>query len=521
MAQDRPRVRRRAQGARVQREYNKNRSRCAQDVISGTWQDPPATLPLGTQEPFWRSLFEQTSVPDMRCPEPVGPPKWELLAPITPEDVERSMKGMKDGAPGPDGRKLKDVRAIPHGQLSAHFNLWLLSGYLPSTLRGGETVLLPKVSGAGAPNEFRPITISNIVVRCFHSIMAQRMEMHLPLSLRQKAFRRGDRIADSVWFMQTVIKHHQDTLCPLNIAFMDVKKAFDSVSHQSILVAAARLGVPPPFLTYLRKLYGDAQTRLRIGTELSEPIKLGRGVRQGDPRSVHLFNAVIDLSLDSLGPELGTEIGGVRVKHNAFADDIALIARSPAGLQALAGLELSTSLGGKSASTRLDIDGRAKRWIVYPYPYLRVRGELIPTLTVRQVYKYLGVNISPQSTKATVAEPLRQGLSNISKAPLKLQQRLYIASCHLVLKILHQLSLTPSTFKYLRWLDRQTRSAVRSWLKLQKDTSIAFLHARAVDGGLRLPLLEHEIPLMKRARTARMAVCGPGGTCYAGNTSRT
>ena len=468
-------------------------------------------------EPFWRSLFERTLVPDNRCPQPVGPPKWELMAAVTTEDVERSLMGMKDGAPGPDGRKLKDVRAIPHDQLSAHFNLWLLSGYLLSTLREGETVLLPKVSGTGAPNEFRPIMISNIVVRCFHRIMAQQMEMHLPLSLCQKAFRRGDGIADLVWFMQTVIKHHQDTLCPLNIAFMDMKKAFDSVSQQSILVAAARLGVPPPFLTYLRELYGDAQTRLRIGTKLSEPIKLGRGVRQGDPMSVHLFNAVIDLSLDSLGPELGTEIGGVKVNHNAFADDIALIARSPAGLQALAddldrqltlcGLELSTGLQGKSVSIRSDIDGKAKRWIVYPYPYLRVRGELVPTLTVSQVYKYLGVNISPQSTKATVAETLQQGLSNISKAPLKPQQRLYIASCHLVPKILHQLTLTPSTSKYLRWLDhRQMRSAVRSWLKLPKDTSIAYLHARAVDGGLGLPLLRHEIPLMKRARTARMAM---------------
>ena len=153
--------------------------------------------------------------------------------------------------------------------------------------------------------------------------------MHLPLSLRQKAFWSGDGIATSVWFMQTVIKHHQDNLCPLNIAFMDVKKAFDSVSHQSILVAAARLGVPPPFLGYLRELYSDAQTRLRIGTELSDPIRLGRGVRQGDPISIHLFNAVIDLALTRLGPELRTEIGVVRVNHNAFADDIALIARSP------------------------------------------------------------------------------------------------------------------------------------------------------------------------------------------------
>ena len=100
------------------------------------------------------------------------------------------------------------------------------------------------------------------------------------------------------------------------------------------------------------------------------------------------------------------------MNHNAFVDDIAFIARSLAQLRALAndldhqlmlcGLELSTGLQGKSASICLDIDGRAKKWIVYPHPYLQVQGELISTLTVSQVYKYLGINISPQSTKATV-----------------------------------------------------------------------------------------------------------------------
>ena len=95
---------------------------------------------------------------------------------------------------------------------------------------------------------------------------------------------------------------------PLSVAFVDVKKALDSVSHQTILIAGARLGVPPPFLVYLRELYSDARTRLRIGTELSDPIKLGRGVRPGDPMSVHFFNAVIDLSLADLGPGIGTTV---------------------------------------------------------------------------------------------------------------------------------------------------------------------------------------------------------------------
>lgn len=156
--------------------------------------------------------------------------------------------------------------------------------------------------------------------------------------------------------------------------------------------------------------------------------------------------------------------------------------------------------------------------IVYPHPYLRVRRELVPTLTVSQVYKYLGVNISPQNTKATIAEALKQGLSNIRKNPLKPQRRLYIASCHLGPKLLHQLTLTPSSSKYLRWLDRTMRSAVRSWLKLPKVT---FFHAKAVDGGLSLRLLEHEIPLMKQARTARMAMSPDLVVRAAGNSSRT
>lgn len=127
---------------------------------------------------------------------------------------------------------------------------------------------------------------------------------------------------------------------------------------------------------------------------------------------------------------------------------------------------------------------------MYPHPYLRVHGELVPTLTVSQVYKYSGINISSQSTKVTVAEMPKQGLSNISKAPLKPQHRLYNASCHLVPKQIHQLTLTPSSSKYLKWCHRTMRSAVRSCLKLPKDTSIAFFHAKAVDGGLSLPLLE-------------------------------
>lgn len=146
------------------------------------------------------------------------------------------------------------------------------------------------------PEKHRPITILDITIRCFHKILARRCEKDLTWNTRQKAFQAGDGVADSVWLLQTIIRHHQHVLQPLNIVFLDIKKAFDSVSHQSLILAAKRMGIPPPFLGYLGELYGDAQTTLRIGPDRSEPIQVAQGVRQGDPLSVHLFNSVIQLS---------------------------------------------------------------------------------------------------------------------------------------------------------------------------------------------------------------------------------
>lgn len=56
---------------------------------------------------------------------------------------------------------------------------------------------------------------------------------------------------------------------------------------------------------YLREFYQDSHTSLRIGPEHSGPIVVGRDVKQGDPLSPRLFNALIDWPVASLDPELG------------------------------------------------------------------------------------------------------------------------------------------------------------------------------------------------------------------------
>ena len=42
-----------------------------------------------------------------------------------------------------------------------------------------------------------------------------------------------DGAPESVWFLQQLIQQHKSELSPLNIAFVDVERVFDRVSHQS------------------------------------------------------------------------------------------------------------------------------------------------------------------------------------------------------------------------------------------------------------------------------------------------
>ena len=126
------------------------------------------------------------------------------------------------------------------------------------------------------------------------------------------------------------------TLYDSRLAFLDVRKAFDSVSHESMVNICRREGFPEPFLAYLQRLYKESTTQLKVAGELSEPISVGQGVKQGDPLSGCLFNMVVDWALESVvDSKIGFRIGNQVLNHLAFADDVVLLAETPAGLQSL------------------------------------------------------------------------------------------------------------------------------------------------------------------------------------------
>jgi len=96
------------------------------------------------------------------------------------------------------------------------------------------TTLIPKISRAKMPAEFRPITISSVLIRTLHKILAMRMANSISLDQRQRAFRATDGCSDNVFLLDMISRYHHTRHKPLFVASLDIAKAFDLVPHDTI-----------------------------------------------------------------------------------------------------------------------------------------------------------------------------------------------------------------------------------------------------------------------------------------------
>ena len=508
------RKRMRAQYARVQKAYHRNRTECARKVLSGEWEEGAApTIPLGDQVRFWSEVFGAPSRDDERTTEPIGRVMWDLLTPIRLEEILATLRKSKDGAAGTDRISRDDMRKLDPRALQAHFNLWLYAGYQPAEFRHSRTVLIPKVAVPLAPEEFRPIAISSFVSRVFHRLLAERLSALLEFQSRQKAFVKGDGLADNVFLLRSLIRDRCEGLKPLCLAFLDVRKAFDTVSHATLIKAATRMGIPMPFISYLRNLYTEATTSLHVDGKFSDPLPQNRGVKQGDPLSPLLFNCVIDWALDSLDPAIGLSIGQspTKLNHLAFADDVVLIAEYQVGIQDLTAhferalLRCGLTLNAKKSNTlRIAINGKRKQWLCDPVPFVGISGGVLPAISITNAYKYLGVAISARERDSKPEELLTRGLNHLTRAPLKPQQRMFMLINNLLPKLYHRLVLSRIHGGVLRRMDKIIRKNIKNWLRLPHDCTNSYIYSEAKEGGLGVPSVRITIPCLKSKRMVRL-----------------
>ena len=340
--------------------------------------------------------METPSAPDTRRREPIGPELQQLLNPVEASEVRRTLEDGHESVPGTDGIKLSDLK---HSEdLTTHFNLWLLTATPPSEFKG-VMMLVPKSKDVKLFCDYRLITVCTMISRVSHRLLASRLECELPLSPRQKAFRHGDGLTDNIWLLRSKYKSKLERAKPPHMRFIDVVKAFDSVSQETIIAAARRMGVPERLHDYFSQLFIDSITSLKLNNGMSAPIRIGRGVKQSEPLSAILFNCVMNWILSELDENVGVSIKpSIRVNHLAFANDVVLMAESVAGLNRLVdNYEERVSMAGlkqnprKSATISIVVDGKRKKAVIGTKCIVKLDGQEVPALDSSMVYRYIGI----------------------------------------------------------------------------------------------------------------------------------
>ena len=219
-------------------------------------------------------------------------------------------------------------------------NVCFTSGSVPAEWSKGIINPIPKSNTADMrdPLSYRGITLSNSMYKLYSSVINDRLSKWVEnsdiLVDEQNGFRKKrstiDHLSSVTNLIETRKKLKRSTFC----AFIDLKKAYDSVNRELLWHKLEHLGIGGTMLNAVKSLYTAVSSCVRINGFYTEWFDVTSGLRQGCSLSPLLFNIFInDLALKIKACGKSVKIDGDTVGILLYADDIVLLADNEKELQ--------------------------------------------------------------------------------------------------------------------------------------------------------------------------------------------
>lgn len=231
-----------------------------------------------------------------------GPVHSFVLLPCDCEEVERTISHLKnDCSPGWDGISAKILKTVSHiitPVLTDIINRCLTNGVFPDALKKSIVHPIFKGGDRGRVNNYRPISILSTLSKIFERIINNRLTKYLEqknlLAKNQYGFRTGKSTDDAIHDFTDFITKKIDQKQKCLTIFLDLAKAFDTVSVPHLVRKLHRLGIRGTQLSLFSDYLRNRSQCVRVGDHYSDYLPIKYGVPQGSIIGPTLFLCFIN-----------------------------------------------------------------------------------------------------------------------------------------------------------------------------------------------------------------------------------
>jgi len=217
---------------------------------------------------------------------------------MTELEVRRMFRGVNTRkAAGPDsisGRVLKACAEQLAPVFTTIFNLSLSQCVIPTCFKKSVVVPVPKTAQPSNPNDYRPIALTSVVMKCFEKLVKTFITSSLPPTLDplQFAYSPDRSINDAITFLLHKTLSHVDTRMGnyVRVLFVDYSSAFNTIVPSRLVTKLWDLGLNSSLCRWVHSFLTGRQQVVRVGSHNSSPLTLNTGSPRGCVLSPLLYS---------------------------------------------------------------------------------------------------------------------------------------------------------------------------------------------------------------------------------------